>query len=397
MSLLVVPFAQAVQHQAHGLVDVRYTIIDGIDSYLNGDYGKFRYDDVDQLSPAQAAMSYKLSWDNNFSMLIVANAYADGAIDNGGITEAYFQYKGLPSESGYRLKVRGGLMHPKVSMTNILTGWASPYTLTYSAINSWLGEELRHQGLDFSVTRLGKFSGGEHDFELAAAVFQGNDPAGAVLSWHGWTISSRQTLRQENLALPNSHIGFVPDNSNAFLELDHRTGYHVNTQWIWHGHGKVLLGYYDNRGDPRVVKNVQWAWKTRFYHLGVKWQLADDLELIAQYLDGDVLMQSRSGTIDLVNNDYDSAFLMLSKKLNRHRFSGRIENFSVSDNDVIPFDNNKEDGDAVTLNYTYRLDKHWVLHSEYTWLDSDRPSRTGRGHPDRLIERQVQFGARYFF
>ena len=388
---------QAVEQQVHGLVDVRYTLTDGIDSYLNGDYGKFRYDDGEQLSLAQGAASYRLSWENNFSALVVANAYVDGVKDNAGITEAYLQYKSLPSAAGYRLKVRGGLMYPKVSMTNLLTGWASPYTLTYSAINTWLGEELRHQGLDFSVTRLGRFSASDHDFELGLALFQANDPAGAVLSWHGWTISSRQTLRQENLALPNSHIGFVPDNSNVFSELDHRTGYHVNTQWTWHNHGKVLLGYYDNRADPRVVKDVQWAWETRFYHLGVKWQLAEELELIAQYVDGDTLMTVPSGGRALVNNDYDSAFIMLSKKLNQHRWSARIENFSVTDNDQISFDNNEEDGEAVTLNYTYRWNKYWFLHSEYSWVDSERPSRTGLDHPERLIERQWQFGGRYFF
>jgi len=283
-------------------------------------------------------------------------------------------------------------MYPKVSMTNILTGWASPYTLTFSTINSWLAEEFRHQGLDFSVSRLGRFSGQAFDVEIAVAVFQANDPAGAALSWHGWTMSSRQTLRQENLELPNSQLPFVPDNSNVFLELDHRTGYHVNTQWTWHHRAKVLVGYYDNRADPNVERNVQYGWETRFYHLGIKWQLADGLELVSQYLQGDTLMAT-----DVVKNDYDSVFLLLSKKVNRHRLSGRVEHFSVTDNDFISFDNNEEEGDAITLNYSYRMNKNWFVHAEYNWMDSDRPSRVERDHSPRLIERQWQFAVRYFF
>jgi hypothetical protein len=394
--LLCTPFAEAVEQDVHGLIDVRLAMTDGIDSYLAGDYGKFRYDDGNRLALGQGALSYKLSLNDEFSFLAVGNAYAEDGDYSGGLTEAYFSYRGLPSESGYRTKARAGLMYPKVSMTNVLNGWASPYTLTYSAINAWLGEELRHEGVEFSVTRLGRFSGDDGDLEIAVAVFRANDPAGAVLSWHGWTASDRQTLRHEDLALPNSHIGFVPDASEAFLELDDRLGYHVNFQWTLHGRGKLLAGYYDNRGDPRVVEDLQWAWRTRFYHIGVKWRLTDDYELIAQALLGDTLMQNRSGTTDLVNNDYDSAFVMLSKKSGSHRISGRLETFAVTDNDAIAVDNNEEDGKSVTLNYTYRFEKNWFAHTEFNWVDSDRPSRTGLDHPQRLIERQLLLGLRYF-
>jgi len=396
-TILFAPVASAIEHHVHGLADVRYTVTDGIDSYLKGDYGKYRYDNGDNVSLAQGALSYRLSGESNFSALVIANGNADGVKDNVGITEAYFQYKGLPMKGGYRWKMRGGLLYPRVSMTNVLTGWASPYTLMYSAINSWLAEELRHKSVEFSMTKLGKFSGSEYDFEVSAAIFKENDPAAAVLSWHGWTMTSRQSTRQESLAFPNSDIGFVPENSDVFLELDDRTGYHLSSQWTWHDHGKVLFGYYNNRGDPTVVKNVQWAWKTRFYHLGVKWQLVDGLVLIAQYLNGDTLMQSSSGKTDLVNNDYDSAFLLLSKKWGHHRITGRIENFSVTDNDMFTFDDNNEDGHAVTLNHTYQFNKNILIHAEYNWLDSDRPSRTRRNHSERLIERQIQLGARYFF
>jgi len=396
-SSLIAFHGLAVEHKVHGVFDLRYSTTDGIDTYLEGDYGKFRFNDGNQFSLAQGGLSYQASWQDKLSLHLIANAYLDGVKDGIGLTEAYIQYKTLPTEQGYRFKARGGLLYPKVSMTNVLTAWASPYTLSYSAINTWLAEELRHQGLDFSLTRLGKFNGSKHDFELSVAAFQANDPAGAVLSWHGWTLSSRQTLRHERQALPNSYIGFVPPESDMFLELDHRIGYHINGQWIWHDHGKVLLGYYDNNADAKVVKNLQWAWTTRFFHFGVKWQLGHGLDLIAQHLSGDTLMLSTSGMVDLVNNDYDSSFLLLTKKQGKHRFTGRIEQFEVADRDTFSFDNNNEKGDALTLNYSYRINRHWFLHLEANWVDSDRPSRVSKGQPESLIERQLQLAARYFF
>ena len=88
---------------------------------------------------------------------------------------------------------------------------------------------------------------------------------------------------------------------------------------------------------------------------------------------------------------------MLTKKLDKHRFTGRIENFSVADKDSISFDDNNEDGNALTLNFSYHLSKTWFLHSEFTRINSERPARVRRGHPEKMIEKQLIFGARYFF
>ena len=397
LALLCTRPALALEQELHGLLELRYTVTYGIDSYLTGDYGKYQFPDGSRFSLSQANINYQLDWQEKLSLHLIASGYANGVKNGLGFSESYFQYKQLPSQKGYRLTLRGGLMYPKVSMTNKLSGWASPYTLSYSTLNAWLGEEMRHRGLDVTLTHLGRFSGRKYDFELTLSGFQGNDPAGAVLSWHGWTMSSRQTLPYETQALPNSHIRFVPKNSDMFLELDHRIGFHITGQWSWHHHGRLLLGHYDNQADPKVVEKTQWAWRTRFSHLGIQWQLAPGLEFISQYLSGNTLMQTPSGNTELVNNDYDSGFVMVSKKINRHRLSARLEAFSVSDKDNIAFDDNHEHGRAATLNYSYRLGRQIFLQTEVNWLDSHRPSRAGKRHSPSLIERQLQFALRYFF
>jgi len=387
----------AVEHEFNGLFDLNLSHTQGLQSYLEGNYGKLRFKDTNELTISQVALNYTLDWENTLSLHTLANGYADNAKNGVGLTELFAQYKSLPFESGYRIKIRAGLMYPKVSMTNVMTGWSSPYTLNYSMINSWIAEEVRHEGVEFSVIHLGKYTNSEHDFKFNLTAFQSNDPTGAMIAWHGWIMTNRQTLRHEKLALPNSHIGFVPNESDVYLELDNKIGYQISSQWTWHGNGRFEIGIYDNNADPRVVENVQWAWRTKFVHLGIKWHLPQKVDFIAQYLKGDTLMQSRSGKKDLVNNDFDSTYIMLTKKNNLHRVSIRAEVFSVKDNDLLTFDDNNEDGEALTVNYNYRLNKHTYLNAEYNWVNSKRPSRAITNSPTKLIERKFQLSYRYYY
>ena len=42
--------------------------------------------------------------------------------------------------------MKTGAFFPTISLENDDLGWTSPYTLTPSAINSWIGDELRTIG-----------------------------------------------------------------------------------------------------------------------------------------------------------------------------------------------------------------------------------------------------------
>lgn len=388
---------QAAEHSVHGLLDLRYSVTDGMSSYVDGGFGKFQFDDGDHWTLTQAALSYHGDFNNNLSVHVITNGYANSLNDGLGLTEAYLQYKSLPSRSGLRMETRAGLLYPRVSMDNVLTAWASPYTLDYSTLNSWIGEEVRHQGIEISVERLGKFHNSNQDFSIGAALIRANDPTGAMLAWHGWVVSSRQSLRHETLPLPDLPAGFVPEASDPFLELDDRLGYQLWTQWELHNRGKVLIGYYDNNADPQVVEDLQWAWTTRFAHIGVKWKLPGELELLAQYLQGDTLMESSSSGKDLVYDDYHSAYIMLSKKIKRQRFTVRFEEFAVVDEDDISSDVNTEYGKVATLSYVFRLDKHWFLHGEYSAIRSYRPIRANYNLDTKLTEHQTQIALRFFF
>ncbi len=154
-----------------GLIDTRLSYVDGLTSHVDGGYGKFRFNPDGSLSLGQAVLNYQLDFDNPLSVHINSIAYADGLQDGLGLTEANIHYQGLPSNNGQRFSARLGVMYPKISLENNATGWTSPFTLTSSTLNSWLGEEVRHAGLEVNLDLLGKFHQGDYDIGFSATVF----------------------------------------------------------------------------------------------------------------------------------------------------------------------------------------------------------------------------------
>ena len=59
--------------------------------------------------------------------------------------ETYLRYAPT-AEGDFAWSVKAGAFFPTISLENDDLGWASPYTLTPSAINSWIGDELRTIG-----------------------------------------------------------------------------------------------------------------------------------------------------------------------------------------------------------------------------------------------------------
>ncbi len=403
--ILSISFASlAVEQSIKGLADLRIGYVDSdakADTYLKGDYGKFSSNQGLSVSIAQLALQYQVNWENNISGRIVINGFSNDASTNLGLTEAFLQYKSLPTARGWRYRVKAGLFYPKISMENIATGWSSPYTLTSSAINSWIGEELRHTGASLSIEKLGKFSGTTNNFMVDLSIFQNNDTAGAMLAWHGWTLSSRQTLLQEKLKVQNfpareNMLSAQASHSDPFIELDHRWGTHLVGQWDNGNNVKLNLGYYDNSAKRGLLENGQYTWTTEFFHLGFKLKLKKNLELISQYMKGSTLMTSQL-LESVVDNDFDSVFLMLRHRFKAHHLALRLEHFDVDDVDNTPDDNNDESGKALTLSYRYQLNSSNFIVSEFNWIDSTRPSRAYEASKINLIEKQWQIGYRYYF
>ena len=418
ISLLFVFFVQlseAAEYKFHGIVDLRASSADSLDNgYVAGGQGKFGVSDGQQLHVAQAGMDISAQWDNGFSVHGVLNSYLDQEDSAAGITEAYVKYRSIPNELGYRFQVKSGIFYPEISLENNAFAWASKESLNSSTLNTWIGEEIRVLGSELKITRLGRINNDAYDLSFSATAFVSNDPSGALLAWHGWTMSSRQTLWGEARAFPwlpaqaeGEELSAQADKSEPFLEIDDDIGYHLRGEWSLHNKIELSAGYYNNKATPYDVTNGQYGWRTRFYHLGMSWNASRNVSVIAQYLSGDTLMQSSPG-IDVVNNKYSNAFVAITykwqdfpwgdKSRNRkHKSTVRLEDFSVTDNDDTWGDNNYEKGQAFTLNHTYRFSRHWFISAEFNYIDSQRPARIYSDNSTDIVEKQIQLSARYFF
>src|SRR6185295_7315933 len=93
---------------------------------------------------------------------------------------------------------RLGLMWPPVSLEHEGADWHVADTITPSAINSWIGEEVRPVALEGTVS----ISAGDHKLRTTAAIFAANDTSGTLLTFRGWALHDRTTLAFNRWPLP---------------------------------------------------------------------------------------------------------------------------------------------------------------------------------------------------
>lgn len=361
-----------------GLVDLRAVYSDTGESWLDRGLGKQRFaDENDGPQLGQAVLEARGQLADTVSGKLVLNAYTDR--DSGvDVTEAWLQWKPLPV-GGYRFKARAGAFFPAISLENTGPGWTSPWMLSTSAVNTWVGEELRTNGLEFSLGRPGQLHDSPHDVDLVAAVFAGNDPAGALLAWRGWSVGDRITGLTERLPLPDLPIfqpGYYSSTPQApweepFREIDHRAGYYAGINYGYNGWFSLQALHYDNNGDPAIAHGGQYAWATSFDHLGMRIDLPRDWSLLSQYMTGETSM----GSPTLVYADFDAWYLLVSKSHGAHRWSLRYDIFAVHDRDNTANDDNSEHGTSLALDWQYALNTRNTVGLELLDIRSVRAGR----------------------
>src|SRR5206468_4696320 len=100
--------------------------------------------------------------------------------------EAYLRY--APAADGkFSWSVKAGAFFPTISLENDDLGWTSPYTLTPSAINSWIGDELRTIGSEGTLRWKSDFG----VLSLTGALTCCNDEAGVLIADRGWAMDDR--------------------------------------------------------------------------------------------------------------------------------------------------------------------------------------------------------------
>lgn len=382
--------------------DLRLRASDGEKSWVDDEFGKLRYGggESNQLEVrpevGEAALIWqpRLTWSLKGTVVAIAEG---GGLTQAGLSEAYLSFKPL-TDSKVKLSARAGLMWPPISLEHSGPEWAVTDTITPSAINSWVGEEVKVLGLELSV----KTQAGEHGLTATAGVFDNNDTSGTLLAFRGWALHDRKALAFRKQPLPplNQLIGFVqPRFTHPLLDLDpgfgKRPGYYARVAWEPPAPLRFDYFRYDNHGNPEAVNaDLEWGWRTKFDNIGVSAELADDWQLRAQAMSGHTRMGFESGGTIWVDAKFRAAYAMVTRHFPRGAISLRAEAFGTRNEGSWLTKEDDEDGWAITVAARRKLGEAMSLFAEYLHVQSDKDARTRAGVMPHRPQNQLQLALR---
>ncbi len=375
-------------------LDLRLLYSDANRSFMDGGFGTTRFDRHDSgLRPGRTRLAFSAPLGELWSVHFDGSAWDDKDRSLVGVTEAYLQFRPYPF-AGYRLRVKAGAFYPPVSLENRAAGWESPYTLSYSAINTWLGVEVRTIGLETQLDWLGRRTGHAFDLGATGGVFGWNEGAGVVLANDGFMLHDRQTpvfgrVGQPGVALLNG--------AEPFLKLDGHAGAYAGLEARYLDRVVLRVLRYDNRANPTAMDSVSGAiaWDTRFNSAGLRIESETGWTGIVQWLHGGTSIAPGG---QLWAWPFDAEFALLSRRFGPQTLSVRYDQFKVDSNsappDFEPY--GRQRGHAFTAAWMFDADTHWRLALEWLWVHSHSYNRPdNQAGPPLATETQVQLAVRY--
>jgi hypothetical protein len=388
--------AGAQDFDAHGYLDCRLIARADERSWADGGLGKTRFGGsgttaacvqaavvaTAQLTPSLLALAdvqYQTTGKNAFSAL-----------------EAYLRYRPV-STTPLRWSVKLGEFFMPVSLENDAIGWTSPWTLTPSAIDGWIGEELRTIGAEARI----EWRGTGQTFEGIAALVRENDPAGELLAARGWALADLTSgigsrVREPDVyAIDNGDA--IPLRFDPFLENDGRTGWYAGASWRATGLGRIAVLRYDNEADPSTHSggaSPVFSWHTEFWSGGAELDLGDVV----------LLGQAVSGSTEIApsphfrtTTGFRAAYLLAGWNRGALRPAIRVDVFST---DQLPRSIDarvREHGEAATLALNWRPREWLRVTGEALFVRSTRNARIEEGIASLQNDRQLQLSARLLF
>lgn len=216
-------------------------------------------DDETFAAQLQLGIDWRPSMTLGAHLHLIARNDADGGRHaRVGATEAYLEQNFHRGED--RVRIMEGAFFLPTTRENVDALWESPYTITPSALNSWMGEEFRPIGVDAAYTFRHSLTGG-------VTVFTGNDTFGALPASRGWMMRDHWALLGEHLPVDGTYF------SSVSAETDHRLGWSTRIRWTSE-HFTAQLTHIDNRSDAEEHGEL-YNWETRFDIAGAEYTRSD--------------------------------------------------------------------------------------------------------------------------
>jgi hypothetical protein len=373
-------------------LDGRLVSSDANPSFMQGGLGTLRYGSGEsgvQLGRARLALTQSLG--EVWSAHLDASMFDDKDRSPVGLTEAYLLFRPYP-RAGYRFRLKAGGFYPPISLENRASGWESPYTLSYSAIDSWLAVEVRTVGLEGTLDWLGTRSGHAFDAGVTGGVFGWNQGAGVVLANNGFSLTDRQTALFGRVG----QLGDEPlGGAEPFLQFDHHQGVYGGLELRYLDRVVLRALRYDNRATPQIdeAADQNYAQHTCFNSAGVRIEADHGWTAIAQWLDGESTTAADGVPGALSSWPFRAEYALLSKRFGRSALSARYDRFVVDSIGAEGY--GAQSGHAWTAAYVFTPETHWRFTLEWIQVVSSNYSREELGGAPILTERQLQLAVRY--
>jgi len=375
--------------------DLRFVAVNAEESWVNGGFGKLRSgSDGDLLAEPQLG-NLNLVWKPQFTWSLGATIV--GSIQGGqrtetGLSQAYLTFKPMRSR-GLALSARAGLMWPPVSLEHEGTDWHVKDSITPSAINSWIGEEVRPVAVEANLAT----TAGENKVRATAALFAANDTAGTLLTFRGWALHDRTTLAGHRQPLPplEEPVAFYQAPfTHPLLDVGpgfaNRPGYYAKLAWQPPAPVRFELFRYDNRANPEDVDaNMEWGWRTSFNHVGLVADLGGGTQLKAQALRGRTRMGYREPASRWIDNRFRAAFLLLTRPFGAIGVTARLDAFDTHNQGSDVRDEYDDNGWSAMLAAKRDWD-HFSGIVELLQVSSKREDREEAGLKPRQRQTQLQ-------
>lgn len=381
-----------------GFLTARGIYVRSQPSWVDGGFGRF---EVGAKSATDSAIKNQeeaqLGVDWTPTSWLHVHGHGIGRRKGSGLIEAYAD---LQKDFGpNNLRLRAGQFFLPTSRENTDKLWSSPYTISFSALNTWIGEEVRPLGAELQWQRLTSNA----VITVAGAGFRSNDTMGALLGWRGWSLGNRLSTYGEVLPLPplfslHDPRGFIDQRSDGTKpfgpDLDGRTGFSGRIRVSLPERATLQFARVDNRGD-RSEYREEYAWQTRLNLLSGQIDGQHGTTFATEYGWGSTGMGFPPNANVQLN--YYAAYALLSQGFGRNRVSARFDVFGTQDKDHSFAETNTESGRAWTLAWFFNVRPAIRLGAEFANISAKRLAAAESGFDPNTDGRTFTFEARYRF